>query len=241
MFTLLVLTTTTAVHWQGTAIRRSRALNAEVQRSVAQKDLLLREMAHRLKNALTRVGAIVRATARETEAKEDMVARLNARLQAMSSAQDLLMLSGTDSADLEELLRFEIDQVSGSAARPGQLAGPPVRLNERQTHALALVFHELATNALKYGAGAQAGGELRVAWSVEPGDAGDELRLIWAERTPGRTAAAETGRGSGFGTRLLEVPIHGELHGSLVRQAQAEGLTIEIRFLLAATGRTAAA
>ena len=240
VFALLVLSTTYAVHWQGMAIRRTRALSEAVQRNVAQKDLLLREMAHRLKNALTRVSGIARQTAREAAGKEEMVARLNARLQAMSAAQDLLVLSGTDSADLEELLRSETDQIAGSAANPDHISGPPVRLNERQTHALALVFHELATNALKYGARSRPGGKLHIAWSVESAASGDELRLTWEERTP-KSATAETSPGSGFGTRLLEAVVQGELGGSLTRQPLAEGLSVEIRFPLTATAQAAAA
>ena len=123
---------------------------------------------------LIRVCAIARQTAREAASKEEMVACFNARLQAMSAAQDLLMLSGADSADLEELRRSEIDQVSGSAASSEHLSGPPVRLDVHQTHALALVFHELATNAHKYG-GAPAGGELHVAWLVGQGSSGAGL------------------------------------------------------------------
>ena len=235
MFPLLALSTGYAVHWQGTAIRRTRALNKAVQHSVEQKDLLLREMAHRMKNALTRVSAIARQTARESADKATLIENLNARLQAMSAAQDLLVLSGTDSADLKELLRFEIDQISGSAANPGHLSGPPVRLSERQAHALALVFHELATNALKYGAGARAGGEIRIQWAVEPSVSGDQLRLIWEETTPGQPPAASNaapGPGSGFGTRLLEAMVAGELEGRLTRDLQPGRLTIEIRFPL---------
>lgn len=233
VFPLLAMSTGFAVYWQGTAIRRTRALNETVQRSVEQKDFLLREMAHRMKNALTRISAIARQTARESPDKATLVESLNARLQAMSAAQDLLVLSGTDSADLEDLLRFEIDQISGSAANPGHLSGPPVRLNERQAHALALVFHELATNALKYGAGARAGGELRIHWAVEPDPSGDQVRLTWEELTPEPSHAAQgsaPGQGSGFGTRLLEAMVVGELGGSLTRQPRPGGLTIEICF-----------
>ena len=192
-------------------------------------------MAHRMKNALTRISAIARQTAREAPDKAAMVESLNARLQAMSAAQDLLVLSGTDSADLEELLRFEIDQISGAAANPGRLSGPPVRLNERQAHALALVFHELAKNALKYGAGARAGGELRIQWAVEPGPSRNQLRLTWEELTPEPSQTdrgASPSQGSGFGTRLLDAMVVGELEGSLTRRPHPGGLTIEICFPL---------
>lgn len=232
VFALLVASATYAIHWQEMANRRAHALSEAVQRNVEQKDILLREMVHRLKNALTRISGIARQTAREAASKEEMVARFNARLQAMGAAQDLLVLSGTDSADLEELLRSETDQISGSTASPGYVSGPRVRLDERQTHALALVFHELATNALKYGAGAGAGGELRVTWSVESGTASEELRLTWEERAP-EAVPTVPGAGSGFGTRLLEAMISGELGGTLTRQPHAGGLVIEICFPLA--------
>jgi two-component sensor histidine kinase len=240
VFALLVASATYAVHWQGMASRRALALSEAVQRNVEQKDILLREMVHRLKNALTRIGGIARQTARDAASKEDMVARFNARLQAMGAAQDLLMLSGTDSADLEELLHSEIDQIWGTAANSGHISGPSVRLNERQTHALGLVFHELATNALKYGAGTGAGGVLRVDWSVELGAAGEELRLTWEEWAP-EAAPVANAPGSGFGTRLLEAMISGELGGSLTRQPRAEGLMIEIRFPLTHAARAAGA
>ncbi len=240
VFALLVLSTTYAVHWQGTAVRRAQALGEAVQRSAEQKDLLLREMVHRLKNALTRVSGIARQTARESADKEDMVAKLNARLMAMAAAQDLLLLSGAEGADLEALLRSEIGQISGSAASLRQVSGPPVRLDERQAHALALVFHELATNALKYGAGTQAGGELRVGWTVEPGPEGQELRLAWEERTPGPAPVA-TVPGSGFGTRLLDAMVQGELGGTLARRSHAGGLAVAIRFPLASAMRGTAA
>ena len=108
-----------------------------------------------------------------------------------------------------------------------------MRLNERQAHALALVFHELATNALKYGAGAQAGGELRIQGSVESGPSGDQVQLTWEELTPEPSHAVQggvPGRGSGFGTRLLEAMVVGELGGSLTRQPRPGGLTIESCF-----------
>ncbi len=181
-FALLALATGFAVYWQGTAIRRARALGHAQQRNVEQKDLLLQEMSHRLKNALARVTAIARQAERESRTKEEMAETLATRLQAMAAAQDLLLRSGLDSADLADLLRAEIQQIHGAASGLAVQNGPPVRLDAARTHALGLVFHELATNALKYGAGSRPGGELRIGWTVRPGP---ELRLTWEERLPG--------------------------------------------------------
>src|SRR6185436_20178653 len=74
-----------------------------------------------------------------------------ARLQAMAASQDMLTRSRWQKADLAELLRTELDQVFGQVIDRVKLSGPPVELNENATQALGLTFHELATNALKYG------------------------------------------------------------------------------------------
>lgn len=224
LFALLVLTTTYAVHWQGLAIERSRALGEMARRSAEQKDLLMREMVHRLKNVLARVSGIARQTARETSDKTDMVSRLNARLRAMAAAQDLLIASGTDAANLEDLIRTETNQISETSVT---LSGPHVRLDPQQTHALALVFHELATNALKYGAATQEQGRLNVTWSVEKASAGQALNLLWQETTPA-VAAQIPGSAAGFGTHLLGLLVEGELGGTIERHLQAHGLRIEL-------------
>jgi two-component sensor histidine kinase/CHASE1-domain containing sensor protein len=229
IFALLALATGFAVYWQGTAIARARALGEAQRRSAAQKDLLLQEMAHRMKNALARVMAIARQAERESGSKEEMAETLAARLRAMAGAQDLLVRSGLDSADLGDLLRSEIQQIHGGETGLATLDGPPVKLDARRTHALALVFHELATNALKYGAGSQPGGELRIGWDIRPGP---ELRLVWEERVPGAAPVAGSGPG-GFGSRMLDMLVRGELGGRLDRHLRDRGLTVEMAIPLA--------
>lgn len=226
-FALLAVAIAAAVQSQSTAIRRARALNEAVQRNVREKDFLLREMSHRMKNALSRTIAIARQSAREAKTKEDLVESLSARLRSMAAAQDLLVRSGTDSADLADLLKSELEQIYGEATKPGLVSGPPVQLDPRQAQALGLVFHELATNALKYGAGSQAGGELRVTWSTHPGPSGRELRLTWKEQTPDPVAADDTPAPSGFGARMIDACV-AELSGSLSRRPHEHGLTVEL-------------
>lgn len=228
LFALLVLTTSFAVHWQGLAIDRSRALGEMARRSAEQKDLLMREMVHRLKNMLARVSGIARQTARETSDKTEMVSRLTARLQAMAAAQDLLIASSTDGTNLEDLIRAETDQIEGTFAT---LSGPAVPLNVQQTHALALVFHELVTNSLKYGAAAQEGGRLNVTWSVEKTAVDYALKLLWQESTPA-AATQPPGTAAGFGTRLLSLLVEGELGGTIERHPKADGMRIELSFPL---------
>ncbi len=236
IFGLLAVATGFAVHWQATAIHRARALNEAVQRNVEQKDFLLREMSHRMKNALTRVSAIARQSARETSSKEEMAETLGARLRAMAAAQDLLVRSSDDHADLADLLRSELEQIHSEAARPRLMSGPPVRLDARQAHALGLVFHELATNALKYGAGSWEGGELRISWAVASGPSGPELRLTWEERLPEAVQPLSPADARpGFGTHLVDTSVTRELGGEVMRRLHPEGLTIEIRIPIETT------
>lgn len=122
IFALLVVTTTYAVYWQSLAINRTQALEKMSRLNAEQKDLLMREMIHRLKNVLARVSGIARQTAREAANKNELVERLDARLRAMAAAQDLLNRSETDAAGLEDLLRSEVEQISGATV---ELSGPP--------------------------------------------------------------------------------------------------------------------
>ena len=189
----------------------------------------MREMVHRLKNMLARVSGIARQTARETSDKTEMVSRLTARLQAMAAAQDLLIASGTDATTLEDLLCAETDQIGQISTR---LSGPAVVLTAQQTHALALVFHELATNALKYGAGIQEKGRLDINWAVEQRQEGHQLRLLWQESIPAAAAPMSgpgSGSSSGFGTRLLALMVEEELSGTIERRFSDGELTVEIR------------
>lgn len=226
---LLSIATAMAAHGQAAAVGNARQLAAARDRSVREKDLHLREMSHRLKNALARVSAIARQTARSTATKEDFVASLTARLQAMGNAQDMLTRSGTDSADLRMLLASELRQIYGDHPAAQSLDGPDVRLSQRQTQALGLTFHELATNSLKYGAGADTAGALHIGWAVTTAPAGRMLTLTWEETTAEKPVEPER---TGFGSQLVESCIGAELGGTIARRYHDGGLTIDIAFPL---------
>lgn len=226
---LLAIATALAVQGMGAAIRKARALNAAQAQLMREKDLHLREMSHRLKNALTRVAAMARQAARGTASKEEFVASMTARLRAMADAQDLLTRSATETTDLRALLMAEMAQLQGDGESQPEVEGPAVSLDTRQTQSLGLAFHELATNALKYGAGAIPGASLHVSWQVVP-DVGQRfLVLTWDERT-GRPATEPTRKG--FGSQLLDSCIKVELGGTIQRRYHERGFTADIRLPL---------
>ena len=234
-FALLAVASGLAAQSQRTALRRARALDAEIQRRATQKDVLLREMSHRIKNSISRTIAIVRQSSSSSATKEEFVESVTIRLRAMAAAQDLLIASGNDRADLADLLTSELQQLYGGKVRPLVVQGPQVSLNAQQTLALGLAVHELATNSLKYGAGASPDGELKLTWTIETNETRRELVLSWdefiPEGAPFRPALSPTG--NGFGIRLIEACVQTDLGGTVARYPHAEGIRVEMRVPLA--------
>ena len=163
--------------------------------------LLASESAHRFKNILTVVSSIVSLTARGAASVDAFSQSLQVRLEALVRAQDVLLHDGGDRADLRQLIQSELSPYLGRTAGRISLNGPPVTLASHTAINLALVIHELATNAAKYGALSNSDGKTSVRWSVE--GAADQKRLLlsWTERD-GPAVSAPTRRG--FGTELIE-------------------------------------
>lgn len=204
-------------------------LHETTEKSLLEKDLMLQEMKHRIKNSITRVLAIARQTASHATDVKEFSSSFSARLQAMAASQDMLTRSRWQKADLGDLLRIELGQVFGKELPEGILSGPEVLLDETTTQALGLTFHELATNALKYGEAGNSVGALKVDWSVEGRGHDRTLALNWHE-TGGKPldAPAKTG----FGTKLIDLNVTRELRGTIKRDFHADGLKVKIRIPL---------
>ncbi|MEZ5840786.1 MAG: sensor histidine kinase [Hyphomicrobiales bacterium] len=190
---------------------------------------MLQEMKHRIKNSIARILAISRQTAASAESLDGFSRSFSARLQSMANAQDMLTRSHWQRADLGQLLRKELEQVFGDGIDENSVSGPTIELDERMTQALGLTFHELATNALKYGSGSNPAATLTVRWSLLATGRKRLLTLDWDERT-GLPIAPPTKRG--FGSRLIDANIRGELGGSIERRFVEDGLSIHIELPL---------
>ncbi|MCY1706923.1 CHASE domain-containing protein [Pannonibacter sp. SL95] len=199
------------------------------QKAIEEKDLLLQEMKHRIKNSIARILAMARQTAASAKTLDAFSASFSARLQAMANAQDLLTRSRWQKAALGELLTQELEQVFGSGLPGATLDGPAVILDEKATHALGLVTHELATNALKYAGIGDGGGTLTVAWRIEAEGARRMLCLDWREEGNAPVAASER---KGFGTRLIDATVRAELGGMIERTFSPNGLAVRLRFAI---------
>jgi CHASE1-domain containing sensor protein/two-component sensor histidine kinase len=209
-------------------------LHESSEKSLLEKDLMLQEMKHRIKNSITRVLAIARQTAAGSGDIADFSASFAARLQAMAASQDMLTRSRWQKADLGDLLRIEMGQVFGKELPENLLSGPEVLLDETSTQALGLTFHELATNALKYGEAANSIDALKVRWRLEGVGRHRVLALDWSESNG---AGLQTPTKTGFGTKLIDMNITRELRGEIRRDFRPDGLRIAIRVPLPASGR----
>lgn len=222
---LLAVALAMAAKSQQRAVEASAALQKTMESSLLDKELMLQEMKHRIKNSLTRVLAMARQTAAHSPDLQAFTDSFSARLQAMSASQDMLTRSRWQKADLEELLATELQQVFGKDMDRSALSGPKVELDEATTQALGLTFHELATNALKYGDTDAGPVSLEVEWKVVGSHSMQELALRWTERSGRRAVPPER---IGFGTKLIDMNIKRELGGDIERHYGEEGLTVAI-------------
>jgi len=209
--------------WQHKAVESAVALNYNTRRSLEEKELLVQEMRHRIKNSIARMMAIARQTASSSHNLEEFSTSFSARMNAMANAQDLLARSHWSRADLADLLKTELGQVFGDQGNKSSVEGPTINLNERATQALGLVFHELATNALKYSGVADGKAKLSVKWHYEGKGAKRSLVLVWLEH--GNAVESEP-ENKGFGSRLVEASVRGELAGTIEREFGPDGMKV---------------
>ena len=182
--------------------------------------LLMREVDHRARNALTVVQSILRLTeADDTATFREVV---QGRVEALARAQTSLARRKWEGAWLREVIEAEL----GALASPGaySVEGPPTLIPAEQVQALGMILHELATNARKYGALGAASGRVHIAWRRE----GERLALVWTE-TGGPSVAPPSRHG--FGSKLV-ARLAGQLKGSVAYSWPPDGLSFELKALL---------
>ncbi|WP_421934870.1 sensor histidine kinase [Phenylobacterium sp.] len=187
-------------------------------RAEEQQKLLLDELNHRVKNTLATVQSIAAQTLRTSPDPQAFKVAFESRLMALSSTHDLLTASSWRGADLRDIL--------GAEFRPHgveryKLEGPDLGLSPAQALALGLLFHELATNAAKYGALSSPEGCVKVTWTV----ADRRLVITWTEEKGPRVTAPTR---KGFGSRLIERSLKGELGGEATLDYREDGLHCQV-------------
>jgi two-component sensor histidine kinase len=199
------------------------------KRNEEQLRLVMRELTHRTKNLLAVVIAIARQTSTQATTVEAFVPALIARLRALSAAQDLIVADDWAGVDITDLVHVLLGQYVPPRSARVRISGPAVILSPEASQNLGLAIHELAANAMRYGAFANATGTLEVSWTVTPGERGDELDLSWVES--GGPAVSEP-RTRGFGMMVIERNLSRALGAKVDMSFNPGGLRADIRLPL---------
>jgi PAS domain S-box-containing protein len=188
---------------------------SERKRAEEIQRLLVDELNHRIKNTLATVQAIATQTLRRAKNPDEFVASFNGRIQSLARAHSLLTGTSFQGAELEQLVRDQL-LLGGEPDPRISWAGPPLVLEGQAALHLALVLHELGTNARKHGALSSAGGMVSVRWEIRS-NGGPRLALDWRE-SGGPKVKPPSSRG--FGSMLIEQSLH--THGGIVSVSYAE-------------------
>ncbi|MDB5581033.1 MAG: Signal transduction histidine kinase [Bradyrhizobium sp.] len=206
-----------------------RVVQDITERKAAERrqKLLIDELNHRVKNTLARVQSLAAQTARGTSNSQEFRERFEGRLIALSKAHDQLTEHHWENGDLRALVAESVAPYAGFDSERVVLRGDEVVLVPRAVLTLAMAFHELTTNAAKYGALVSPGGRIEIGWHrvAAAGETPAQLRIDWIE-TGGPAVMAPERRG--FGSRMIEGSIAAELGGSARMMFEPEGLRCEI-------------
>ncbi|MBP1848702.1 light-regulated signal transduction histidine kinase (bacteriophytochrome) [Rhizobium halophytocola] len=208
-------------------LRHSEMMQEERLKAEIRQRLLNEELNHRVKNILAVIKSLVATPAREAVTLSEYVTSLRGRIQALSLAHDQV-IRGSGGGEVKGLLEAELSPYK-SENNKITILGPGIQLDGRAYAVAALVFHEMCTNAAKYGSLSRPGGSLEVSWSVRPEG---EIEIIWQEM--GGPPVDRPSR-RGFGTALIERSIPFDLGGSSKVDFDPGGLratmTIPARFI----------
>jgi PAS domain S-box-containing protein len=194
-----------------------------------QQSLLVRELNHRVKNLFAVTSSMIMMSARSARTPKELAANLRGRLTALSLAHELVLPNADEkpqSTSLETLLRQILAPYveSPDGVEQGRLvmSGPTVEVGARAVTSFALILHELATNAAKYGALSVPEGTVDIVWST----LGDVLFMKWAER--GGPPVSGPPKAEGFGTLLSNHSVREQFQGALSYEWNSDGLVVDL-------------
>ena len=210
-----------STEWVGTSadVHEMRALQDRQQ-------VLLSELQHRTRNLLAVVQAIARQTVKTSTSLHDFSQQFASRLGALSRVQGILARTDHGPVELQQIVRAELEAHGADI----KFEGPSVDLSPNAAQALALVLHELATNALKHGALNQPEAKLSVTWDVRPQQGGSHVILKWTEMGVRMPELPATGRRRGYGRELIERALPYQLNATTNLEFTSEGVrcTVEL-------------
>jgi len=203
-------------------------IQREQDRELAEsrREILVHELAHRVKNTLATVQSIASLSFRNSQGP-DALRNFHDRLHALVRSHDLLTRRNWERADLLEVIEAALAPAREDRAHRFTLSGPPVPLRSASVVPIAMIFHELCTNSLKYGALSNDEGRVSVQWSAQEQDNGTAVSLVWSEI--GGPAVSPPER-EGFGTRLI-ANLTKQLNGAADMRYPPSGFVCDISFV----------
>jgi two-component sensor histidine kinase len=192
-------------------------------RQARREAVLMGELEHRVKNMLVVVTAVIERAREGSEVNESFVSSLRSRIKSMADAQELLSQSQWRGVSLADLVRAELEPYT--TATNTQIDGPLVYLTTDATHGVAMVVHELTTNAAKYGALSRPGGRVSVRWTRTP--EAMKLMIQWDEVGGPEVAMPDR---QGYGSSVIRDLLAYELGGTVDLKFAPSGVhcTIEL-------------
>lgn len=204
-------------------------LRQEDKEKIGESEIVIAEARHRLKNLIAIIGAIAKNSRRQGDAGiDDYLARFLGRLRALGEAGDQVLSRRNADVEVRELVVATLKPFMAEHDRLF-VDGPELVLHEQTGGSLAFAVHELATNALKYGALSVPDGTARFEWRKEPLDAGERVIFAWCESGGPLVQPPER---EGFGSRLIRFTAAQEKDHAVDLSWQPGGLTCTISFLL---------
>ena len=185
-----------------------------------QRQLMLAEMNHRVKNTLAMVHAMVSQTLRQADSLDDARISIQSRISMMSQAHDRLIQTTWTDTNIRDAVDAALIQHRTVEGR-FSINGPDLLIGSKQALALTMALHELATNATKYGALSVADGQVKIVWQIDQGGPNPVFGFAWQE-SGGPQVAKPTRRG--FGSRMIEQALAGYFLGAAELIYNPDGL-----------------
>ena len=219
-------------------LRMSESAGEERQRASERQELLIAELNHRVRNILALIRGLISQTKGSAQSAEAFVETLDDRIRALARAHDQITADRWAPASLIDLIETEVAAYLSGERRRVTLTGPNVLLDPVAFTTLALIIHELTTNAAKYGALSDSG-TVAIDWHV---DAEGDLRLVWTESGG---PAVQPPKRRGFGSTIIERSLAFDLAGKAEVHYRLSGLEacfcLPARFVTRVKGNAAPA
>ena len=201
----------------------ARALsNASYERSTKEEQLtmVMRELAHRTKNLISIVLAMVRQSAKNVNSPQELVAVTGNRIAGLGQSIDLLTSVEWKTVTLNSLIESQLGKF-GTVGSNIIITGPEFHLGSDAVQNLGMAFHELATNASKYGALKIEAGRIEISWQILDADSGEQLQIVWRESGGPEVSPPEK---TSFGTEILDRHLSAATNGRTTIEYHSEGL-----------------